>query len=59
MVTIKQKQKIWECHDYQLTPEQYKEYRKLPKEERPGFLNSIGGTGAEYENEETFKYEVL
>lgn len=59
MPTIRQKQKIWECHDYELTPEQFKEYKKLPKEDRPGFLDSIGGTGAEYESEEFFRYEVV
>ena len=58
MVIIRQKQKIWECHDYELTSEQYKEYRKLPKEDRPGFLDSVGGSAAEYENEEVFKYEM-
>jgi hypothetical protein len=59
MVTIVQKQRIWECHNYDLTPEQFKEYKKLPKEERPNFLDNIGGSGAEYENEEVFKYEVI
>jgi hypothetical protein len=59
MVTIRQKQKLWECHDYNLTPEQYKEYKALPKKDRPNFLDSIGGTPAEYENEEKFTYEVV
>jgi hypothetical protein len=59
MPTIRQKQKIWECHDYELTLEQYKEYRKLPKEERPTFLDGIGGSPAEYEVESVFRYEVV
>ena len=59
MVIIRQKQRIWECHDYELTPEQYKEHKKLPKDDRENFLSDIGGTPAEYESEPTFKYEVL
>jgi hypothetical protein len=66
MITIRQRQKICECHDYELTPEQYKEYRKIPFEDRPNFLDRIGGTPAEYENEDyenedkdTFSYEVI
>jgi hypothetical protein len=59
MVTIRQKQRIWECHDYELTSEQYKEYKKLLKDDRENFLSDIGGTPAEYESESTFNYEVL
>lgn len=58
MTKIIQKQRVWEAHEFELTKEQYSVYRKLPKEERPNFLDSIGGSGAEYENDEFFKYEV-
>ena len=59
MVTIRQKQKIFECHDFDLTPEQYKEFKKLSTDEKIDFLDSIGGTPAEYETESTFKFEVI
>ena len=58
MVTIIQKQKIWEIHEYELSPEQYKEYKALPKEDREGYLSDIGGSPGEYENEAYCKYEV-
>jgi len=58
MVTIIQKQRIWEIHEYELTPEQYKEYKAIPKEGRASYLSDIGGTPAEYENEAYCKYEV-
>ena len=58
MVKIVMRQRVWEIHEFDLTGEQYKEYKKLPKSERPNFLDSVGGSGAEYENDEFFKYEV-
>ena len=58
MVTIKVSQRIWECHEFELTAEQYKEYKKLPKEERANFLDNIGGSGAEFEGDNFFKYEA-
>jgi hypothetical protein len=58
MVTIIQKQRIWEIHEFKLTPEQYKEYKALPKEDRENFLSDIGGSPAEYETESYCKYEV-
>ena len=60
MVTIKVSQRIWECHNYELTPEQFKEYKKLPKKERLMFLDDqIGGDSAEVEADIFFKFEVL
>jgi hypothetical protein len=60
MVTIKVSQRIWECQNYELTPEQFKEYKKLPKADRLMFLDDqIGGSPSEYENNGFFKYEVL
>jgi HSP90 family molecular chaperone len=58
MVTIIQKQKIWEIHEFELTHEQYKEFKTMPKEDRENFLSDIGGSPAEYENESYIKYEV-
>jgi hypothetical protein len=58
MVTIVQKQRIWECHEFELTPEQLKEFNKLPKKDRPNFLDNIGGSGAEFEGDNFFEYEV-
>ena len=52
------RQRVWEIHEFDLTGEQYKEYKKLPKEERANFLDSIGGSGAEFEGDNFFKYEA-
>jgi hypothetical protein len=59
MVKIVQKQKIWEVHEYELTEEQYREFKKLPKNERENFLSDLGGSPAEYEGESCFKYLVV
>jgi hypothetical protein len=59
MVTIRQKQRIWELHDFELTPDQYMEYRSLAKNDRENFLSDIGGSPAEYESDSHFKYGVI
>jgi hypothetical protein len=60
MVMIKVSQRMWECHNYELTKEQYKEYKKLPKEERLMYLDDkIGGDAAEIESDAFFKFEVV
>ena len=59
MVKIRVSQRIWEVHEYELTEEQYKEYRKTKGNDRLMFLDDIGGTPAEYENDEHFKFEVV
>ena len=59
MITIRQKQKIWECHDYDLSPDQFKKYRKLSTSDKIDLLDSIGGTPVEYESERAFKFEVI
>jgi len=59
IVTVIQRQRIWEVHEYELTDSEYKAYRKMSKNERIGFLDSIGGTPAEYEIDDHFVHEVI
>ena len=59
MVTIKVSQRVWEIHEYTLTEEQYKEYRKTKGNDRLMFLDDVGGSEAEYVGDAVFKFEVI
>ena len=58
MVTIIQRQRVWEIHEFELTEGQYKIFKGIPITEKEEFLSNLGGTPAEYECDLHFKYEV-
>jgi hypothetical protein len=53
------RQTVYEVHTYDLTEEQFKEFRKIKgAENKQEFLDNIGGSAAEYEPMVQFKFET-
>jgi hypothetical protein len=59
MVRIISRQVVYEVHEYDLTPEEYRDFKRIRgNANKQSFLDDIGGSPAEYESMMQFKFSV-
>jgi hypothetical protein len=59
MTKVTSRQTVYEVHEYDLDTNQMKQFRKIKgQENKQNFLDNIGGSCAEYEPIQQFKFEV-
>ncbi|MCK9592868.1 MAG: hypothetical protein M0Q91_12765 [Methanoregula sp.] len=59
MVKIKLRQNVEEITEYELTESQMRDFRKIEgQHEKVMYLDDIGGSPAEYESTDKFRFEV-